>query len=161
VPPQLGGTFPPARVVMDPVKLAELLRSEQGPVARRLIEDGQLVKTRAQELVGVYGTGRTGYLTGDDLARRIRQPGTLRDAIVARFVADAVTGFAVLVGAEDPIALMHHEGTQPHQIVPVRAPRLVFRGRDGTMVYALVVNHPGTGPNRYLVNALEVLGSRY
>lgn len=140
-------------VRVDPTQLADFMRSPQGPVFRTLIEDGEAVKQESRRLVGVYQPPPAG-------PRRQRRPGTLRDSIVKRVVT--VDGLpAVEVGSDDPIALIHHEGTQPHPIVPVRAPMLVFFSeRAGRVVTALRVNHPGTRPNRFLLDALRVLRNR-
>ncbi len=151
----LGGTFG-GSVIVDPRKVADLMRSPQGPVVRRMIEDGQKVKREAQRLVGVYRPPDAW-----SAAHRGRRPGTLRDSIVTRLVhaANSPNGLVVLVGSEDPIALLHHEGTIPHQIRPKSKPRLVFFSRKaGKVVYAKLVNHPGTKPVRYLTDALRVLG---
>lgn len=153
--PQLGGTFG-SYVVIDPVKLAEVLRGPNGPVVRDLIEAGELVKREAQRLVGVYRPP-----DAYSAAHRKRRPGTLRDSIVKR-VVDVDGGPGVLVGSEDPIALWHHEGTVPHIIRARRAPLLVFFWpRVGRVVAFPRVNHPGTQPNRFLTNALAVLRHRY
>lgn len=145
------GTFG-SYVTIDPVKLAEYVRGPNGPVFRMLIEDGEAVKNEAKRLVGVHQP-----TPGE---RRDRRPGTLRDSIVKRIVTEGGAP-AVLVGSDDPIALWHHEGTQPHVIVPVNKPMLVFYWKKaGGVVRALRVNHPGTKPNRYLVRALEVLRNR-
>lgn len=153
--PQLGGTFG-SYVVIDPVKLAEVLRGPNGPVVRDLIEAGELVKREAQRLVGVYRPP-----DAYSAAHRKRRPGTLRDSIVKR-VVDVDGNPAVLVGSEDPIALWHHEGTVPHIIRARRAPLLVFFWpRVGRVVAFPRVNHPGTQPNRFLTNALAVLRHRY
>lgn len=153
--PQLGGTFG-NYVVIDPVKLAEVLRGPNGPVVRDLVEAGELVKAEAKRLVGVYQPP-----DAYSAANRKRRPGTLRDSIVKR-VVDIDGSPAVLVGSEDPIALWHHEGTQPHVIRARRAPMLVFFWpRVGRVVAFPRVNHPGTQPNRFLSNALAVLRHRY
>lgn len=149
-----GPTFA-GQVVLDPVALAALLRGPNGPVQRRMIEDAELVRQEARRLVGVSRP--------DPVPRRgpQRRPGTLRDKIVKRAVS---RGGEVVwqVGAEDPIALFHHEGTEPHVIRARRAPRLVFFWpRVGRVVYFRQVNHPGTRPNRFLTNALAVLRRRY
>jgi hypothetical protein len=140
------------RLVLDPQKVAEVLRGPNGPVVRRLIEDGELVKQEAQRLVGVHKPDPWGR-------PKDRRPGTLRDSIVKRFVTQG-NNVSVEVGSADPIALIHHEGTQPHPIYPRAAPRLVF-WKGGTVIYAKQVSHPGTRPNRFLVNALQVLRGRY
>lgn len=135
---------------MDPVAVMRLMADEGGPVMRDMIRNGQLVKREAQRRVGVATLPPAG-------PQRSRRPGTLRDSIVTRVVRDG-DGAAVLVGSEDPIALIHHEGTQPHVIIPRRSPRLVFwSGRAGRVIFAKQVNHPGTKPNRYLTDALSVI----
>lgn len=140
-------------VTIDPTKLAEFMRSEEGPVFRMLIEDGEVVKQEAKRLVGVHEP-----VPGE---RRSRRPGTLRDSIVKRIGTE--NGLpAVQVGSDDPIALIHHEGTEPHTIEPRTAPRLVFYWKKiGAVVSALRVDHPGTKPNRFLTNALAVLQGRH
>lgn len=143
-----------AYVVIDPAKLAEFMRSPSGPVLRDLIEKGERVKLEAQRLVGVSQP--------DPVPRRKprRRPGTLRDSIVKR-VADVDGQPAILVIAEDPIAFWHHEGTEPHPIDSRSGgPPLVFYWpKIGRVVVTRHVNHPGTKPNRFLVNALRVIAS--
>lgn len=148
----MAGTFS-AEVVMDPAAIALLMRSPRGPVMREMMRDGQRVKREAQRRVGVYKPPPAG-------PRRSRRPGTLRDSIVTRMVQQGAN-VVVEVGSEDEVALIHHEGTRPHTIVPRRAPRLVFwSARAGKVVVARRVNHPGTRPNRYLTDSLSVLRSR-
>lgn len=157
----LKGTFG-EYVVIDPRKLADWQRSSNGPTVRYLLEQGEKVKTEAKNLVGVYAPP-------DAYSRehRQRKPGTLRDSIVKRIVD--IDGLpACIVGSEDPIALWHHEGTQPHPIVAVRAPgrHLVFFWTKVGHVVSFGppprgVNHPGTKPNRFLVNALRAIGGRF
>lgn len=152
--PRLGGTFD-AEVVIDPQKLAELLRSPSGPVVRRLMADGQHVKEAARQQVGVSPAGPV--LKGN------RRPGTLRDSIVTRLISHPnPLGFAVMVGSEDPIALIHHEGTEPHLIRARNSPVLVFWWpKIGQLMRVRYVNHPGTQPNRYLTDSLAALRRRY
>lgn len=137
-------------VTVDPARLAAYMRSSEGPVFRRLIEDGEAVKDEAKRLVGVYDPPPEG-------PTRQRRPGTLRDSIVKRIGTD--NGLpTVQVGSDDPIALIHHEGTEPHLITPSRAQFLVFYWRQvGGVVRARRVNHPGTRPNRFLLDALRVI----
>lgn len=146
-----------ARVVMDPAKLAEVLRGPSGPVVRRLMEDGQVVKAEARRIVRVYNPPPGG-------PKRERRPGTLRDSIVTRVVPDA-DGVAVLVGSEDKIARIEEEGSTPHLIGPKNATRLVFwSGKAGKVIYmkpGKKVRHPGTTGSHFLTKALQVLRSRY
>lgn len=140
----------PPSVVMDPRALAELLRGPSGPVYRRGIEDANLVKREAQRIAPV-GKVQPG-------SRRARQPGTLRDSIVVRVLSEA-DGPRFQVGTADPVGLWVHEGTEPHTITG--NPLLVFYWpKVGTVVAFRQVNHPGTRPNRFLVEALTVLAGR-
>lgn len=142
-----------ARVVMDPAKLAEVLRGPNGPVMRRLIQDGEAVKDEARRLVRVHKP-----TPGE---RRNRRPGTIRDNIVKRVPGPGV----VMVIAQDPISLIEHEGTEAHKIAPRSSERLVFwSGKAGRVVFmpkGRAVNHPGTTGSKFLLRALEVLRSRY
>lgn len=138
---------------MDPAAVAQLMRSPRGPVMREMLRDGQRVKEEAQRRVGVYQPPPAG-------PRRARAPGTLRDSIVTRLVSDGANAI-VEVGSEDEIALLHHEGTVPHPIVPRNKPRLVFwSAKAGKVVIAKRVHHPGTKPNRYLTDSLSVIRRR-
>lgn len=64
------------------------------------------------------------------------------------------SGFLVKVGSDNKIALLHHNGTRPHKILPKRAKTLRFHSH-GKIVFAKVVNHPGTKANRYLTDNLK------
>lgn len=142
----------PAEVTLrvDPAALASFLRDEDSGLFRYLVIQGDKVKDEAQRIVGVYEPPPAGPV-------RKRRPGTLRDSIVKRVVREG-GGYVIVVGSDDEIALWHHEGTVPHVIRAVNAPRLVFwSGREGKVVYRIAVNHPGTQPNRFLVDALAVL----
>ncbi len=158
---ELGGSFGSA-VVVDPQRLAAFLRSSDGPLYRMLIRAGDEVKAGAQRRVGVWkpASGEPDW----SVQRRtsMRRAGTLRDSIVKRVVENGIDGIAVIVGSEDPIALWHHEGTQPHVITPRAAPQLVFwSGKAGRVIRTSRVQHPGTRPNRYLVEALADLRGKF
>jgi hypothetical protein len=57
--------------------------------------------------------------------------------------------------ADLPYALLHHEGSKPHQIFAKNPGGvLVFAGRNKTIVHTPSVNHPGTRPNPYLSRTL-------
>lgn len=139
-------------VVFHPAALAELLRGPNGPNARNLIAKGELVRQEARRRVGVYVPP-----DAFSASNRNRKPGQLRDSIVKR-LAEQGGELAVLVGSDDPIALLHHEGTTPHIIRASSKPMLVFYWpKVGRVVRFLQVSHPGTRPNRYLTDALAVL----
>jgi hypothetical protein len=65
-------------------------------------------------------------------------------------------GLTIRVGSSRPYALMHHEGTRPHIIRPRRAKALRWVNARGEVVFAQVVRHPGTHPNRYLEDNLPL-----
>lgn len=145
-----------ARVVMDPAKLAEVLRSPSGPVMRRLIEDGEFVKDRARSYVRVHKPVPQ--------ERRNRRPGQLRDSIVKRIRGEGV----VEVGSDDPIALIEHEGTEPHPITSKGKPLVFYWPKVGRVVAFPpwgkppgTVHHPGTTGSHYLTRALADLRRRY
>ena len=61
---------------------------------------------------------------------------------------------SVTVGSDVEYAGFVNDGTRPHQIRPVRAQALRFRV-GGRIVYAKVVNHPGTRARPFLDRALR------
>lgn len=127
------------RVIISPLGIAELERSKDGPVIRDLFVRGERVKTRAK-------------------IEAPRKTGNLEQHIVKRLV-EGPHGPEMLVGVEGvAYAIFVHEGTEPHPIDPVNGPFLVFVGRDGTLVFARHVDHPGNKPNRFLVRALRAGG---
>jgi len=57
------------------------------------------------------------------------------------------------VGSTVSYAYMHHEGTRPHTIMRSGGGKLRF-ATSGGIVFAPIVRHPGTKPNRYLKDSL-------
>lgn len=139
-------------VVIDPAAVHRLLSGPSGPVYRRLLEDGEIVKREARQRVGVHKPDPWGR-------PKNRRPGQLRDSIVKRMVHHG-NDVAVQVGSDDPIALPHHEGTEPH-VISGRAGKLLVFWMNGAVVASTSVNHPGTEPNHYLTDAVDVLRRRY
>lgn len=66
------------------------------------------------------------------------------------------TGQEVRVGSSVGHALAHHEGTRPHRITGRNGGMLRFT-KQGRVVYARSVMHPGTRPNKYLSDHLWVV----
>lgn len=141
-----------ARVIMDPARLAAYVRSPDGPVVAMLMRRADRVQQAARKQIrmGHIGGGVTGLGPGPRPARQ----GNLRDTIIKR-VTEKDGHPAVQVGSMDPIALLHHEGTRPHVILPRIQTALVF-SMGGQTVVARRVNHPGTKPNRYLTDNLRL-----
>jgi hypothetical protein len=115
----------------------QLLRSPQGAVGKDLRKRGLRVLAGAKAQVGV-------------------NTGALRASIHMRHMADT-RGQYVRVGSNLNYAKLHHEGTSPHIIKPNRKQVLRFATK-GQIVFAHVVKHPGTKPNRYLTDNLRLAG---
>jgi hypothetical protein len=113
--------------------IAFILNNPNGPVGKDLKRRGRNVKNAAQRFVGV-------------------DTGLLRASITMQMSYD-VRGLKVRVGSKVPYALMHHNGTRPHQITASPGKLLRFPSR-GRIVMIDRVNHPGTRPNPFLLKAL-------
>jgi len=137
------------RVKIARADYRRFVNDRNGPVIRAVAVAAQQVKEGARRQVGV-SEGRQFTSRG--------QSQHLRDAIVLRIGTDR-GGTVVRVGSDLPHALVHHEGSRPHQIRPVRAKALRFTVAR-VVVFARVVNHPGTRANRYLVDAARRAGLR-
>lgn len=134
------------RITWSNAALAALERGESGMVVRDLLRRGQRVQDAAQRQV------RLGHVGGGTDGRP-----NLRYSIVKRLVQDGTDLPSVLVGSVNPIALLHHEGSRPHVIVPRRKRALVFYpSGGGPLVFARRVRHPGTSPNRFLTDSLPL-----
>lgn len=143
-------------VAIDPRRLADFLRSDSGPVVRMLLEDCETVRQGARRRVGVYDPPDS-Y----SAANRERRPGTLLDSIVTRVREE--DGLPIgFVGSDDPVAKVHHEGSEAHDIIAKNKPALVFYSRKaGHVVRTVMVRHPGTEPNPYLRDSLGDLRGRH
>lgn len=123
-----------ARFVLDRVAYDELTKSPNGMVGKHLGKLGARLRALARAQVGV-------------------KTGALKTSIHYNVVRNG-RGLHVMIGSSNKIALMHHQGTRPHIILPRRAQTLRFYSH-GRIVYAQVVRHPGTRPNRYLTDNLR------
>lgn len=132
------------RIVLDGAALAQMLRGSNGMVWNEMLRRGQLVQDAARRQI------RLGHVHGGD-----GRP-NLRDTLIKRVVKQPNGDVSVMIGSDSPIAMIHHEGTRPHQILPVKSRFLVFPGKGGGVVFATKVNHPGTHANRYLVDNLPL-----
>lgn len=124
------------RVVIRKAELDFMLNNPSGEVGRYLAKKGRIVQAAARAQVGV-------------------RTGALRASIHMRHLRDS-RGQYVKIGSALNYALLHHEGSKPHLIVPNRATVLKFATR-GRVVYAHAVMHPGTKANRYLTDNLKLV----
>lgn len=143
------------RITWDNAELARLEGSPDGPIVRDLVRRGTRVQEAAQRQIrlGHVGTGRSN-LRYTIVKRLVRDGGP-----VARAGAGAASGLPVmLVGSEAPHALLHHEGSRPHEIVPRRKKALAFYADSGRGPFVITrrVWHPGTRPNRYLLDQIHL-----
>ena len=88
----------------------------------------------------------------EDAARRLA-PGSM-----ARGIESEIQGqgrdLIGIIRSTHPATIFVVKGTRPHVIRPVRAQALRFTV-GGRVVYATVVNHPGTRANNFLAEALR------
>jgi len=125
-----------ARVVFREKALDRMLNSPRGEVGRYMKFKGEQIKAAAK--------GQAGFKTG-----------ALRTSIHMRHFRDT-RGQYIRIGSPLPYALAHHEGTKPHLITPKKRQALRFFSK-GFMVFAQLVRHPGTRPNRYLSDNLRLI----
>lgn len=125
-----------ATVIFRKKELDTLLNSPTGTVGRYLALKGAILMRAAKDQVGV-------------------QTGKLRASIHMRHSRRGAGQF-IEVGSPLKYALMHHEGTRPHIIVPNRARVLRFSA-GGRVVYTHAVRHPGTRANKYLTDNLYLI----
>ena len=138
------------RVTWDNAALARLERSPEGMVVRDLLRRGNRVRDAARHQIPLGHVG-----VGGRAARGGRL--NLRDTVHTRLAVGPGSLPVARVGSEDPIALIHHEGTGPHTIEARRGRYLVFWWEKvGRTIYARRVHHPGSMPNRYLTDNLHL-----
>lgn len=117
-------------------ELDKYLNNPQGEVGKYLRRRGKLIVAAAKRQVGV-DTGR------------------LRESIHSIHLRDSRSQY-LWIGSNEAHALMHHQGTKPHTIVPREAPILRFTS-GSRIIYSRHVEHPGTRPNRYLSDQLYLV----
>lgn len=118
-------------------EIQKMLRSQDGPVGRHLT----IKATRVQEVARAKAGMKTGRL---------------RKSIVKRFTPDS-RGLAITIQANVPYAMYHHEGTPPH-IIQGNPLLSFYWPKVGKRVAFRFVHHPGTKPNRFLLDALREIG---
>jgi hypothetical protein len=125
------------KVAFNKAAMDEMLKSPSGMVGRYIAERARRIVVAAKMQAGVK-TGR------------------LKNSIHMRHMRGGVAGQYIMVGSNLHYALLHHEGTKPHIIVPNRSTVLRFSS-GGRVIYTRAVRHPGTRPNRYLTDNLYLI----
>lgn len=146
-----GGTAAVVGFKPNPKGMADFIRSPNGPVLNDLLRRADMLIQLAKRQVHIGKSPQKGSILGTGG----RAQPHLRDTIVKRTDMSRPQGPVVMVGSDAaPKALIHHEGSRPHVIMPRTATMLRFVGRTGEVVFTRRVNHPGTRPNRYLSDNL-------
>jgi hypothetical protein len=123
-----------ARVRIDRGAVRKLIEGPNGPVDVYLRSLAVRIAAIARQLCG----HKSGKLARSIKVTRGRRPGWN-------------------VEARAPYALYHHNGTRPHQIEG--DPLLVFFwDKTGETMFLPSVDHPGTKPNPFLINAAKRVG---
>lgn len=128
-------------VVLDDPAIARLLNSEDGPVARMLVEKGQQVTQEAKRLCPVSPRG-----SGD------HRSGHLRSSIGWDLKRDG-EGLHAEIGTDVDYGLYVEVGTKPH-VIRSTGPWPLRNRRTG-QTFGQVVHHPGTRAQPYLRPALD------
>jgi hypothetical protein len=140
VPPPFSFEFSEFEWIPDTNAFERLTNSPTGMVGRDLRRRGRLVMMAAKRQVGKDTR---------ELERSIN--------MTHRRLGASGIGQEVWVGSDDDIALLHHEGTRPHEITARNSKVLRYSSR-GRIAYARTVQHPGTEPNKYLSDNLYLAG---
>ena len=118
-----------------------------------------LDRTRVQRMLRLPG-GMV-YRNMERRVRRVeaeairRAPGSMGRTIRAQIRPGPGGEFQGVIRVSHPAAIYVVNGTRAHQIRP-RTPGGVLRFTvEGRVVYARLVNHPGTKPNSFLKDALR------
>lgn len=123
-----------ASIQINRTELDHLLNNPRGSLGREMHRQGALITQMARAQVG-------------------KKTGNLMRSITYS-VTRSTAGQTLTVTATARNALMHHEGTRPHYIMP-NASRVLRFKTGGRVVYAQRVLHPGTKPNRYLTDPMR------
>jgi HK97 gp10 family phage protein len=80
--------------------------------------------------------------------------GKLKSSILVTERSAGRNGTAIEVSANTLYATYVNRGTRPHVIMPKKAKMLRFPNKAGEIVFANKVNHPGTKPQPFMLNAM-------
>ncbi len=121
-------------IEINRTELDHMLNNPRGSLGRELHRQGAQITQMARAQVG-------------------KDTGRLMRSISYR-VTRSGPGQTLEVSATARNALVHHEGSRPHYIMPNSQRVLRFK-TGGRVVYAQRVLHPGTRPNRYLTDPMR------
>jgi hypothetical protein len=131
-------TFTYQKLILYRPVLDHVLNDPEGDVGSYMKRRGRFIVLAAKKQVGV-------------------DTGLLR-ASIKMLHYRGISGQYLWIGSNDSIALLHHNGSRPHTIVPRTASHLRFSS-GGRIIYTKLVHHPGTRPNRYLSDNLVLFNA--
>ena len=126
-----------AYIVFRDPELDKMLNSTTSTVGKYIDLLGKLVVMAAKVQVGT-------------------RTGALKASIHSR-VDKGLRGPEARIGSDLSYALLHHEGTKPHLILPKKPGGVLRFSSGGRIIYTRKVMHPGTRPNRYLTDNLRIV----
>lgn len=129
-----GINFALSKVIIYKSQTHRILNTPSGKLWWALNRRGEAIVRDAKAQVGV-------------------KTGALKRSIHMRHLSN-VTGQYLWIGSKKHYAYIHHEGSSPHTITPKEKPLLVFRS-GARVIRTLLVEHPGTRPNRYLTTPMR------
>lgn len=121
--------------------------------------DFQLNRSRIERLLRLPGG-----LVYRNMERRVRRvereairraPGSVGQHIRASIQRGPGGEFRGVIRSSHPASIFLVNGTRPHMIFPRRPDGVLRFTVGGQVVYAKVVNHPGSKPNDFLRQALR------
>lgn len=124
-----------ANVIIYKEPLRQYLNTNKGDLWKWLHIRGERAVAGAKAKVGVK-TGR------------------LKASIHMRHLGN-ITGQYLWIGSERDHALVHHNGSRPHQIRPNPPKQVLAFTKGSRLIVTKQVNHPGTKPNPYLSSQLR------
>lgn len=104
--------------------------------------------------------GRDSFRRGEKLlAEAVRRCPVGKTQNLRKGLQVHLDGVKAVLTSDQPYAEFVVRGTRPHVIEPTKARVLAFESGGGygggDMVFAMRVNHPGTKPNNFALDALE------
>lgn len=128
-----------AQLVIDNAQMRAVLTGRNSAAVQLVQRAQRQTLSRAK----VTSPVDSGALRNSHLAEPIKVSG---DKVTTEITAEG--------GAKQQYAMAVHEGTRPHVIKPRRKKVLSWKGAEGR-VFATAVNHPGSAPRPWLLNAVK------
>lgn len=96
---------------------------------------------------------------GQELLSTVEQKTPRQTGHLASNWTMTVNGESLTIENDTPYATFVVDGTKPHEILPKNASVLAFQ-INGTTVFAKRVHHPGTSPNPFVDESINLIESQ-